>query len=230
MSPIPAQVASMPERIILYFLGTKLIFRRLTVALLSNFSPKVENLMKNVIKSLVGCALVGGVALSVHAAEDASATLTPLSGSGPFTYQLTLTDTGTTPIGSVWYSWTPTISPFDYLPSLPSSAPVVTTGWSTSIQGSAGAASIQFVAGAGDALQPGQSASFDFTTADSPPTLAGNDSEGTPIGTSVAYSGALFSDGGHQFVATSAPEPSTWALLGMTAVGWFIMRRRRVAA
>src|SRR5580700_10576222 len=100
--------------------------------------------MKIAIKSLVGCALGAGVVLTAHAAEDASLTLTPLSGSGPYNYSLTLTDTGSTTIGSVWYSWTPNISPNNYLPSKPTSAPSQTTGWATAIQGSTGAASIQF--------------------------------------------------------------------------------------
>ncbi len=181
--------------------------------------------MNKAVKSILGYALVGGIALAARAQESATATLTPLSGSGPYTYALTLTDDGTTPIGSVWYAWTPG---FNYLPSVPSSATPETSGWTTTIIGSPGAASIQFVGGTAHAIQPGQSATFDFTTADSPATLAG-DSGATPIGTSVAYSGGLFSDAGHTFVVTSTPEPSSYALLAGTAGGWFVWRRRRLA-
>jgi len=183
------------------------------------------------MKSFVGCALALASAITARAQEDASATLTPISGNGPYMYALTLVDSGSTAIGSLWYSWTPGNN---YLPSLPSSASPVTTGWTTSIRGANGAASIQFVAGAGDALQPGQSATFDFTSADSPSTLAGSVPAGsppveTPIGTSVAYSGALFSDSGHTFVVASVPEPSSWALLGGSAASWLLLRRRRLA-
>lgn len=164
--------------------------------------------------------MCGGLALVAQAQEDASLTIVPLSGSGsgPFTYQATLTDTGTTDIGSVWYAWTPG---FNYLPSRPTSASGVTAGWTTTIP----ANSIQFVGGS---LTPGQSAVFDFTTADSPTALEGT-SGGTPIGTSVAYSGGLFSDGGVTFVANvaSAPEPSSLALLAASGAGWVAMRLRR---
>jgi len=210
-----------------------LFFREQTFSLSLSWSDRydflaknLENLMNKAIKSLVGCALMGALAFAAHAAEDASATLTSLSGSGPFTYALTLTDSGSTTIGSVWFAWKPG---FNYLPSVPSSAPSQTTGWGTSIQGTTGAASVQFTAGSSASyLQPGQSATFDFTTADSPSTLAG-DSGSTPIGTSVAYSAGLFSDGGVQFVATSTPEPSSWALLAATAAGWLALRRHRAA-
>jgi hypothetical protein len=188
--------------------------------------------MRNAIKLLVGCALALTSAITAQAqGEVASATLTPISGNGPFVYALTLVDSGSTAIGSVWYSWTPG---HNYLPSVPSAAASQTTGWTTSVQGSAGAASVQFVAGAGDALQPGQSATFDFTSADSPSTLAGSVPIGsppveTPIGTSTAYTAGLFSDGGDKFVVSSVPEPSSWVLLGTTAAGWLALRRRRAA-
>jgi len=187
--------------------------------------------MKKMIKIAAGCVLAGGAILTAQAQESASATVTEISGgtSGPYTYQFTLTDTGSTTIGSVWYAWTPG---FNYLQSKPTGTSGDTAGWANTIIGSTGAASIQFKAGgSADYLQPGQSASFDFTTADSPSALEGT-SGGTPIGTSVAYSGGLFSDGGFTFVAStsSTPEPSSYALMGMTALGWLGWRKKAKAA
>jgi hypothetical protein len=124
-----------------------------------------------------------------------------------YEYTITLTDTGTTPIGTFWFSWVPGAG---FLPNLPSfSSP---DGWSASLTDAvppANGYSIEWIAGsASAALQPGQSLSdFVFTSTTAPSTLFGNSTihAPTPVTTSVVYSGAPFSDAGFTLVATDAP-------------------------
>lgn len=149
--------------------------------------------------------------------ESASAQLTLVSTTGPasspvFNYDIKLTNTGTTKIGTFWYAWVPGA---DLLPSAPISqsspagwGPASVTGSANSFDGSA----IQWVAqSAGTALSPGQTLSgFDFSTHDSPAALAANSPTHStiPVETSFVYSGAPFSDTGFQFTATGAPSTS----------------------
>jgi hypothetical protein len=92
------------------------------------------------------------------------------SGSGPFSYSLTFSNGAgaSSPIGSVWYSWTPNISPFFYLPSTPTGASAP-SGWTATVDGN----SVQYVANspANDIL-PGQSMpGFGYTATFSPAQL-----------------------------------------------------------
>jgi hypothetical protein len=120
-----------------------------------------------------------------------------------FHYDITVTDTGTTNIGTLWFAWIPGN---DLLPSLPS---VVSnpTGWGNMLTGSHNSAdgtAIEWQA-TSNAITPGGSLSgFDFTTTDSPAALAAN-SPSHPIyraTTAFVYSGAAFSDAGFELVPT----------------------------
>lgn len=171
------------------------------------------------------------------AALDADATisatqLTPTS----WHYTLTLTDAGDTAVGSFWFAWIPGQ---DYMPTQPTNI-TSPTDWAAVITGGnpGNGYAIQWVAGAGAALMPGQSVStFSFDSATTPQQMAGNSPfyPGTPVLTSFAYIGAPFGDPGYQFVVEAAPvpEPSTMALLaagGLLVVGRVATRRRRSGA
>lgn len=141
------------------------------------------------------------------------------SGSGPYTYNLTFSDssTATSPIGSVWYAWVPG---FFYLPGTPTGASAP-TGWTATISG----ASVQYVANSSAFdIMPGQSLSgFSYTASFSPAQLAAAPNSGR----SDAYSGGLFSDAGDIFNVTTVPEPSSVALLLCGAsLFWFYGRRK----
>jgi hypothetical protein len=133
-------------------------------------------------------------------------------------YTITLTDTGSTPIGSLWYAWTPDVSPFFYLPGTPTDISG-TDGWT----GSAVENSIQYVDGVNGSLASGQSVDLTYEASFSPTQLAAAPNSGL----SVAYNGPI--EGGPStpdFTITpvATPEPSSVGLfaagcLGLALVG-----------
>jgi len=173
---------------------------------------------------LTGVLLAGGAATSAYAQGQMATGLISGSGSGPYNYTLTFDNAvnATSPIGSVWYAWTP--GQF-YLPGTPASASAP-AGWTATVSG----ASVQYVATTGTFdIPPGGSLSgFGYQASFSPAQLAAAPNSGL----SVAYSGGLFSDAGVTFdVAIQAvPEPSTLILscCGLAGLGLLGYRRSRV--
>jgi hypothetical protein len=142
--------------------------------------------------------------LSESATAQIALISTSGSGSGTtYHYDVTVNNTGTTNIGTFWFGWAPGE---DFLPSAPS-AEQDPSGWTHTVTGSNNStdgSAIEWVASS-NLIAAGHSLSgFDFTTADSPTTLAGNSPThpGSPATTAFVYSGAPFSDSGFQLQAT----------------------------
>jgi len=132
-----------------------------------------------------------------------------------YDYTITLDNTsGSVSIGSFWYAWTPTISPFFYLPSTPSSASAP-TGWTASIA----ANSIQYVS-SGIPLAPGQSIQFQYVAAFSPSQLTGD------AGYSYVYTGGIEGDPGALVNVQTVPEPASSVLFLAGFLGWVGRRWR----
>jgi hypothetical protein len=179
--------------------------------------------------------LTSAVTLPVQASEMSTATysvtqLTP----GNWQYSFTLNDTGTTNIGTFWFSWKPGQ---DYMPTVPANI-TAPTGWVFQVTGSNNATdgnAVQWVANAGSAETPGQSLTgFSFDSATTPDQMAGLAifHDNPPVATYFVYSGAPFSDAGFSDVAAAAqtqtPEPST-ILLSLLGGGLVLMSFRRRA-
>lgn len=169
---------------------------------------------------LLGLMLAASTTASVHAQGQMPSGTISSSGSGPFTYSLTFSDSAaaTKPIGSVWYAWVP--GSF-FLPGTPTGASAP-SGWTATVSGD----SVQFVANsAANDITAGQTLSgFSYQAGFTPAQLAAAPNSGV----SVAYSGGLFSDAGSTFTVVSVvPEPSAGELLilGATAL-WWLGRRR----
>jgi hypothetical protein len=122
-------------------------------------------------------------------------------------YSITLSDTGSTTIGTFWFGWVPGK---DFLDSQPSQI-TDPAGWTSQVThgGSSDGFAIQWVVsptstdlGAGGVLS-----GFSFVSTDAPAALFGNSNfyPNTPVPTSFVYSGVPFSDAGFEFVATEAP-------------------------
>jgi MYXO-CTERM domain-containing protein len=175
-----------------------------------------------------------GMASSIYAAEIASATISSTQlDATDWQYNLTLTDAGTTDVGTFWFSWVPGEDFMGVAPSGVSSP----AGWTDNVTnaGAADGFAIQWLAGPGDALTPGDSlAGFQFDSTLSPADMAADSPffPTTPVLTSFVYSGAPFSDAGFQFLvqpvaAAAAPEPVSGALAMFGAGVLVFMRRRR---
>jgi len=147
--------------------------------------------------------------------ESASAQITLVSTTGSqanptFNYQITLTDTGTTNVGTFWFGWVPGD---DFLPTAPLSTSNP-SGWTNMLVGSNNAfdgTSIQWVAQSSSAaLKSGQSLTFGFSSHDTLAQLAGASPAhpSFPAMTSFIYVGAPETDPGDQFTVTEASVPA----------------------
>jgi hypothetical protein len=124
--------------------------------------------------------------------------------SGNYHYTITITNTGTTTIGTFWFSWIPGA---DFLPSTPVSHATPANWTALVLPGSPGT-SIRWVAGAAGLIPTGGNlAGFSFDSPDSPATLVA-----APPGfaadenvTSFFYAGAPLQGPGFQFNPTVHP-------------------------
>lgn len=190
----------------------------------------MEKLNRSPLLAAVAIALAcaGGTA---SAAENASATITSQQLSATsWQYSVTLDDTGTTPLGTLWFAWVPGEN---FMPTAPTGIDSP-TGWTAKVtHGSASDGyAIQWKASTpASLLMPGDSlAGFTFDSATSPAAMMGDSPfyAGVPVTTSFVYQGAPFSDAGVKFEVSSVPEPSSLALMGLGALAFaFKVSRRR---
>ena len=169
---------------------------------------------------LLSVGLVCALAAPAFADLGATGKISLLSISGPtYNYQVDVTNTGDTTIGTFWYGWVPGV---DYLPSLPTvtSTPA---GWFGNVEATSGY-SIEWYRNSGNYIQPGQTFTFKFSSHDSPAVLGSGYTQ-----TSYVYIGSPLGDQGYSFTlpAVVVPEPASLAVLGMGGV--LLMRRRRPA-
>jgi len=161
--------------------------------------------------------LVAAFAVTAHADILATATYTDSQVSpGVYDYSLTLNNTGTTTIGTFWFSWIPGAG---FLSATPTDI-TSPTGW-TEITTNANKA-IQWKTTT-DLLNPGDSLTgFSFESTETPVQLLGfvpsGLGAGDPITTSTVYSGAPLMGADDIFPATPTPEPGTM-LLTLTGLG-----------
>lgn len=169
---------------------------------------------------IVGGGLAGSVLSSHGQGTLATGTISGTQeGTSLWLYTITLTDTGSTPIDSLWYAWTPDVSPNFYLPDSNLSDISGQDDWT----GSAFANSIQY--SGGTALTTGQSVDLYYEADFSPTTLA----DTAHSGLSVAYDGGIENGPATpDFNIVAAPEPSSLAILGMAlAAAWRRFERNK---
>ena len=181
--------------------------------------------------------LIAGAVAAIPASAFASGISASASMSntqiGPdeFNYQITVTDTGTTPIETFWFSWIPGEG---YLPSAPTDI-MSPTGWTDTVTN--GGRSIRWTTTT-DPIDPGDSLpAFSFESTITPMqflgTFPGNGTDASkPILTTTVYAdvpGNIRTDPHDIFVVTETPEPGTLPLtitgLGLAAFLGFRLRR-----
>lgn len=168
---------------------------------------KLISLRTSIIALTLAISRISGHSQGTLASGTISGTQ---EGPSLWLYNITLTDTGSNPLSSLWYAWTPDVSPYFYLPDSNLSDISGQDGWT----GSAVANSIQF--SGGTAITEGQSVVLSYEADFSPTTLANTVNSGL----SVAYDGGIESGPSTpDFTITAAPEPASAALLGAALLG-----------
>ncbi len=177
--------------------------------------------------------LAASVSIRANGIEATASYTDMLVSPGVFQYDLTLNNTGTTTIGTFWFSWIPGagfmgVTPTDVM------APA---GWTDSVTN--GGASIRWVASS--PIAAGTSASgFIFDSTMTPAQFLGTFAgpglgSGDPITTAFVYIAAPLADPGAQITAmpaavVSTPEPSTLSLaaiaMGLLMLAAGIPRKR----
>jgi hypothetical protein len=122
-----------------------------------------------------------------------------------FRYTISLTDTSaTSPVGTFWFAWEPCPC-LNFLPDPPNAGSITSpAGWTVNVTNSNSfdGFGVQWVAGTGSALQPGQTFSYSFETPDTPAQIFAPSTQDPtfPVTESFVYSGGPFSDAGVGFV------------------------------
>jgi hypothetical protein len=182
-----------------------------------------EQMIRSRVVWALGVLLMAAWGGPAGAAIGATSTIQSTQlGPNAWEYALTLTNTGTTPIGTFWYGWIPG---YDLLPTAPTQIKSP-TGWSgKNAADFYGVASAQWV-NLTSPLQPGQSLSgFAFDTSDPPSAIGGNSLYGYPVNYSYVYIGVPQTDPGALLVPTTVtPEPAGLAALALAGV---VLGRRR---
>lgn len=180
----------------------------------------------------IALAAVGSVAVlagNARASISATADLSTAQTTAPYTYTVTLHNTGTTQIGTFWFAWTLQPREYDFLPSIPTGL-VAPAGWISPISHNATPGDlygIEYYNVSGSAIPVGGSALFQFTSNDSPATLAGPAwFPGFNVTHSVVYIGFPETDPGYNFDAVVVPAPGAMAI-GAIAAASLVRRRRR---
>jgi hypothetical protein len=164
---------------------------------------------------------IAATAAIAHAGTlSASATISGTQISpGVYDYSIDLSNTGTTTIGTFWFSWVPGAG---FLSATPSDV-WSPTGWTDAITN--GGAAIQWISNSSSSLlQPGWSLTgFGFESTETPAELlldftGSGTGSGDPVLTSTVYTGAPFSSNPDIFAVAETPEPNT-LLLTLSGLG-----------
>jgi hypothetical protein len=184
--------------------------------------------MKYVLCALASASLTG----SALAALGGSADLTPNTIAGGFHDTMVVHNSGTTTIGTFWFSW---IRGYDFMPHSPTNV-AAPSGWNMQVIGGPypfDGYSILYQANSpANYLAPGADLSgFAFDTVDSPAVLAGPVTLTNPpspprhVVTSFYYIGPAQGDPGFEFNVNIVPAPTSLALAALGALA--TTRRRR---
>jgi hypothetical protein len=169
---------------------------------------------------------------------SASGTFTATPDGADFDYTIKLTNTsgaGNDNIETFWFGWVPG---HDFMAGAKPFNIMAPTGWNDLVTGAGNATdgfAIQFTTST-NALAPGATLDFKFTSDQSPAAIAGLSMFGSnpPVGTSFVYAGAPFQSDSFTFVVTpqAVPEPSSLLLgaFGMIATFGYMRIRRKQRA
>ncbi len=173
-------------------------------------APAFRPLFRVVINSLFVVGLIHAVAPSAGAVVMGTATISTTQTSAPYTYSLTLQNTGTLPIDTFWFAWLDNPE-LDFMTVAPTNIqfPANWVGL-TSHQAGADGYGVEYYA-FGGGLAPGSTLTgFKFVSTESPSQLMGNVSVpgvGTlPVTTTFLYNGGAFTANVAEIKTTVVPR------------------------
>lgn len=184
-------------------------------------------MMKKNVKALACIAAAGVMMLASSGADAAIIATTDMTvqslGGGVYQYDISLHNTGSTTIGTLWYAWDD--SGLNFLAAHPTNI-TSAAGW-TALTTGAGPFGIEWSHASAALLASGDSLSgFSFRSTDTPAFMAGLSSDPSfPVGTTFVYINGAFGDLGYQFTTAPVPEPTSLAMFAVGGMG--LLRRRR---
>jgi hypothetical protein len=178
------------------------------------------------LKKLLSIVTLGCLAAGAFAQTAAAGFITWAEDPTDFRYNIHLTNTGTTKISTLWYSWIPGQN---YM-TVPPTQVTGPDGWVINITHTAadGYAIRWNGAPNGKFLEAGATLDgFRFHSTETPWELAGPTPfhNNPPTGTTFVYENGPFSGGSSRFVINPVPEPTS--MLAMALGGVALLRRRR---
>ncbi len=158
------------------------------------------------ILSLVALVIVAPQSL-IGAEQAVGVLLYEQASASQFHYNIDLKNSGTTNVGTLWYSW---VLGEDFLGVRPTN-PVAPPGWTAQVTnlGANDGFAVQWINNSGP-LPPGQTLSgFGFDITATPTVLTGSSPffSGVPISTTFIYGGAPFSDAGFELNINPTAHP-----------------------
>ena len=198
------------------------------IAFIPHIAPRHGRKGKVGRKSRLGVLAVLCLAIAPAFGDLAATARISAVPNGPiFDYTISVTNTGSTSIGTFWFAWTPPGMPieYDFLPSLPFSISQP-AGWLGPASPGFPGNSIEYYNSTGSPLAPGQTGTFSFSSPDSPATLQGS-TFGFPNTTSFIYEGSpLVGSTARVDPVFFAPDSgSSYALLAIALPGLLGLRR-----